>query len=229
MIFVSSHRQTRLTALDIMAHCAADDEPKQFLNMPDDEMEMVTQRIRDQVMAYQLWHISYGLYSYGIRDQVMAYQLWHISYGLYSYGDQNLKHILMFGIGLHHAGLPESDRNTVEDLFCNNKIQILISTSTLAWGVNFPAHLVIVKGTESWHISYGLYSYGLYSYGNFPAHLVIVKGTEFYDGATKRYVDFPITDVLQMMGRAGRPQFDSYGKVCIFVHEPKKNFYKRFL
>ena len=28
------------------------------------------------------------------------------------------------------------------------KIMVLISTSTLAWGVNFPAHLVIVKGTE---------------------------------------------------------------------------------
>jgi len=26
-------------------------------------------------------------------------------------------------------------------------------------------------------------------------------------------VDFPITDVLQMMGRAGRPQFDDAGKV----------------
>ena len=29
-----------------------------------------------------------------------------------------------------------------------------------------------------------------------------------------RYVDFPITDVLQMMGRAGRPQFDNEGQVC---------------
>ena len=39
----------------------------------------------------------------------------------------------------------------------------------------------------------------------------------------------PVTDVLQMMGRAGRPQFDQTGTVCIFVHEPKKIFYKKFL
>ena len=26
--------------------------------------------------------------------------------------------------------------------------QVLIATATLAWGVNFPAHLVVVKGTE---------------------------------------------------------------------------------
>lgn len=32
-----------------------------------------------------------------------------------------------------------------------------------------------------------------------------------------------------MMGRAGRPQFDDSGVSCIFVHEPKKNFYKKFL
>ena len=33
-------------------------------------------------------------------------------------------------------------------MFLNGHIQILVATSTLAWGVNFPAHLVIVKGTE---------------------------------------------------------------------------------
>ena len=113
--------------------------------------------------------------------------------------DQALKHSLMFGIGVHHAGLNERDRDLVEELFVSQKIQVLVCTSTLAWGVNFPAHLVVVKGTE------------------------------FYDGKQNRYVDFPITDVLQMMGRAGRPQFDTHGVAVILVHEPKKNFYKKFL
>lgn len=113
--------------------------------------------------------------------------------------DSNLKLTLAFGIGLHHAGLHERDRKHVEELFVNCKIQVLIATSTLAWGVNFPAHLVVVKGTE------------------------------YYDGKTKRYVDFAITDVLQMMGRAGRPQFDDQGKAVILVHDIKKDFYKKFL
>lgn len=39
----------------------------------------------------------------------------------------------------------------------------------------------------------------------------------------------PITDILQMMGRAGRPQFDTSGVACVFVHDLKKNFYKKFL
>jgi len=46
-----------------------------------------------------------------------------------------LKQTLGFGIGMHHAGLTSDDRAIVEELFVNNKIQILVATSTLAWGV----------------------------------------------------------------------------------------------
>lgn len=38
--------------------------------------------------------------------------------------DQNLRHTLQFGIGLHHAGLNDRDRSIVEELFGNNKIQV---------------------------------------------------------------------------------------------------------
>ena len=55
------------------------------------------------------------------------------------------------------------------------------------------------------------------------------QGTEYFDGKSHRYIDFPVTDVLQMMGRAGRPQFGSRGVACVLVHEPKKNFYRKFL
>ncbi|KAM9353179.1 activating signal cointegrator 1 complex subunit 3 [Symphorus nematophorus] len=159
LIFVSSRRQTRLTALDLIAYLATEDNPKQWLHQDEREIEDIIATVRDS----------------------------------------NLKLTLAFGIGMHHAGLHERDRKTVEELFVNCKIQVLIATSTLAWGVNFPAHLVVVKGTE------------------------------YYDGKSRRYVDYPITDVLQMMGRAGRPQFDDQGKAVILVHDIKKDFYKKFL
>jgi len=113
--------------------------------------------------------------------------------------DTTLKHLLSFGIGIHHAGLAPSDRTIVEELFLKLKIQVLVCTATLAWGINFPAHLVVVKGTE------------------------------YYDAKRNKYVDFSVTDVLQMIGRAGRPQFDKEGKACVLVHEPKKDFYRKFL
>ncbi|KAG2182998.1 hypothetical protein INT44_005979, partial [Umbelopsis vinacea] len=159
IVFVSSRRQTRLTAQDLIAYCGMEDNPRQWLGVPDDDMEIILNNVHDE----------------------------------------SLRMSLAFGIGLHHAGLTENDRKIVEELYLNLKIQILIATSTLAWGVNFPAHLVVVKGTE------------------------------YYNYKVGRYVDYPITDVLQMMGRAGRPQFDNTGIARIFAHDTKKNFLKKFL
>ena len=45
----------------------------------------------------------------------------------------NLKLTLSFGFGIHHAGLTEKDRRLVEELFVNQKIQVLVATATLAW------------------------------------------------------------------------------------------------
>lgn len=110
-----------------------------------------------------------------------------------------MKQTLSFGVGIHHAGLERSDRSLVEELFVTSKILVLVATSTLAWGVNFPAKLVIIKGTE------------------------------FFNPKTKTWVDMPITDILQMVGRAGRPQFNEKGYACIYVEKSKKSFYRRYL
>ena len=58
-------------------------------------------------------------------------------------------------------------------------------------------------------------------------HLPATKtqGTEFFDGKTSRYVDYPLTDVLQMIGRAGRPGFSDEGRAVVMAQESKKNFY----
>lgn len=38
--------------------------------------------------------------------------------------DASLRHCLQFGVGLHHAGLAENDRQIVERLFVSQKIQV---------------------------------------------------------------------------------------------------------
>ncbi|KAI5291851.1 hypothetical protein KEM54_005287 [Ascosphaera aggregata] len=159
IVFVASRRQTRLTAKDLINYCGMEDNPRRFVHMSEEDLQLNTSRVKDDA----------------------------------------LREALSFGIGLHHAGLIESDRQLSEELFANNKIQILIATSTLAWGVNLPAHLVVVKGTQ------------------------------YYDAKTEGYVDMDLTDVLQMLGRAGRPQFDSSGIARIFTQDSKKAFYKHFL
>ena len=36
----------------------------------------------------------------------------------------------------------------VEKMFADGIIKVLVCTATLAWGVNLPAHSVIIKGTQ---------------------------------------------------------------------------------
>lgn len=66
-----------------------------------------------------------------------------------------LQRVLYCGIGYHHAGLELDDRRHVEQSFALSKLRVLVTTSTLAMGVNLPAHLVVVKGTKAWRGSNG--------------------------------------------------------------------------
>lgn len=59
-----------------------------------------------------------------------------------------VKELFKSGFGIHHAGMLRSDRNLVEKLFAEGHIKVLCCTATLAWGVNLPAHTVIIKGTQ---------------------------------------------------------------------------------
>ena len=60
------------------------------------------------------------------------------------------------------------------------------------------------------------------------AHLVVVMGTQYYDGQNAQ-TDYPVTDLLQMMGHASRPLMDHSGKCVILCHAPCKEYYKKFL
>ncbi|VDN37439.1 unnamed protein product [Gongylonema pulchrum] len=60
----------------------------------------------------------------------------------------DLRDLIPYGFAIHHAGMTRVDRTLVEDLFADRHLQVLVSTATLAWGVNLPAHTVIIKGTQ---------------------------------------------------------------------------------
>ncbi len=106
-----------------------------------------------------------------------------------------LKDILPYGFAIHHAGMNRVDRTLVEDLFADKHIQVLVSTSTLAWGVNLPAHTVIIKGTQ------------------------------VYSPEKGRWVELGSLDVLQMLGRAGRPQYDTKGVGILITSHSELQYY----
>ncbi|KAF8631115.1 hypothetical protein AX17_005160 [Amanita inopinata Kibby_2008] len=109
--------------------------------------------------------------------------------------DSHLKDLLPFGFAIHHAGMSREDRGLVEELFADGSVQVLVCTATLAWGVNLPAHTVIIKGTQ------------------------------IYNPEKGRWVELSSQDVLQMLGRAGRPQYDTYGEGVIITNHSELQYY----
>ena len=76
-------------------------------------------------------------------------------------------------------------------------------TATLAWGVNLPAHTVIIKGTQ------------------------------VYDPTKGSWVELSMMDVMQMLGRAGRPGFmgraDEHGNGIIITTHSELQYYLSLL
>lgn len=76
-------------------------------------------------------------------------------------------------------------------------MQVLVSTATLAWGVNLPAHTVIIKGTQ------------------------------VYNPAKGSWQELSPLDVMQMFGRAGRPQYDTQGMGVIITSKQSTSLAKQ--
>ena len=54
-------------------------------------------------------------------------------------------------------------------------------------------------------------------------------GTQFFEGREHRYIDYPISDILQMFGKASRPLVDKSSRGVLMVPAVKREYYKKFL
>jgi ATP-dependent DNA helicase HFM1/MER3 len=61
--------------------------------------------------------------------------------------DKKLQDCIVHGVAFHNAGMAFEDRRVIEELFLSQHLLIVCTTSTLAVGVNLPAHLVIINTT----------------------------------------------------------------------------------
>lgn len=109
--------------------------------------------------------------------------------------NNELKSLFAHGLSFHNAGMLRQDRSMVERLFETGVVRVLVCTSTLAWGVNLPAHAVIIKGTQ------------------------------VYDQTKGDFVNLGVLDVLQIFGRAGRPQYETHGEGIILTAHANLNHY----
>ncbi len=103
---------------------------------------------------------------------------------------KTLSNLISLGVGFHHAGLSLSSREVVEKAFKSGAIKALFATPTLAAGVNLPARRVIITNVSRYDFRYG---------ANIPITVLEYK---------------------QLCGRAGRPQYDTYGE-SIILSDPR--------
>ncbi|MFW9915677.1 MAG: DEAD/DEAH box helicase [Candidatus Thorarchaeota archaeon] len=105
----------------------------------------------------------------------------------------DLQDMMATGVAFHHAGLSKDDRNTVEEAFRDGAVKVLCATTTIAWGVNLPARIVIVRDTT------------------------------FYDSqAEGGWKLMSASDLKQMIGRAGRPGYDNVGYAFVIAPDHEK-------
>jgi len=159
MVFVPSRKQTRATALDLIAACVADDDEDRFLHAAIDEIAPLLQRVNESALAESISH----------------------------------------GVGYFHEALSPSDKRIVSHLYSVGALQVMVASRDVCWEIDLTAHLVIVMGTQ------------------------------FYEGREHRYIDYPISEILQMFGKASRPLEDKTSKGVLMVPATKREFYKKFL
>ncbi|GAT28918.1 pre-mRNA splicing helicase [Aspergillus luchuensis] len=159
IVFVPSRKQTRSTAMDLLAACATDDDEDRFLNADVNELAPLLSRINERTLAESLSH----------------------------------------GIGYYHEALSATDKRIVSHLFSIGAIQVLLASRDVCWELDLTAHLVVVMGTQ------------------------------FFEGREHRYIDYPISEILQMFGKASRPGEDKIGRGVLMVPAVKREYYKKFL
>merc|ERR1719500_305861 len=98
-----------------------------------------------------------------------------------------------------HEVLQAGDRRLVESLFDSGAIQVVVAARALAWSLTIQAHMVVIMDTQ------------------------------YYNGKLHAYHDYPVTDILQMVGRANRPTEDTDAKCVLLCQTAKKDFFKKFL
>lgn len=113
--------------------------------------------------------------------------------------DKTLKETIINGVAYLHEGTSDLDKRIVEKLFSSGAIQVVVCSRNLCWSLQLESYLTIVMDTQ------------------------------YYNGQEHTYEDYPISDMLQMCGRANRPLADNDSKVVVMCQSSRKSFYKKFL
>lgn len=114
--------------------------------------------------------------------------------------DFPLAGLLEYGIGVHHAGMSEDTRALVEWLTESDRLHVLVATTTIAQGVNFPVSGIVFASHQ-------------YRLRKFPFR-----------------IDMPPQDFWNIAGRAGRVDQGDLGVVALAAqNDAKQKLLEQFI
>ncbi|QDX40086.1 DEAD/DEAH box helicase [Salarchaeum sp. JOR-1] len=181
--FADKYRRL-FTALDLAEpHLREDGQALVFVSSRQDTVQ-AAKKSRDEIAERDIPMGARGDYDFHTESEQLD--------------NSTLRKSVLDGVAFHHAGLSTNDKNLVEQWFREGKIELLFSTSTLAWGVNLPARCVVIRDTK------------------------------LHD-PLEGEVDMSPLDVLQMLGRAGRPGYDDVGYGWVVCDTSDADKYRRLL
>jgi len=113
--------------------------------------------------------------------------------------DSSLAQVISAGVGFVYDGMNERDWIHVMSLYREGTLTVLVCRFDLCWKLDVYARLVVIMDTE------------------------------YFDGKEGRYSDYPIANILNMLGKASKPLIDSSGKCVLLCHASKKDRLKKLL
>jgi pre-mRNA-splicing helicase BRR2 len=149
--------------------------------------------------------------------------------------DKALLHSLQYGVAFIHEAMSQAEQDVVNVLFSSGAIQVrgrpcglfMLLFSSITLDVCHPGscalltalrcifivvQVMVATASVCWGLSLG-------------AHLVVVMGTQYYEAGGHGGANYPLTDLLQMLGKAGRPQvgFPLLSTLCPGLISETKN------
>jgi pre-mRNA-splicing helicase BRR2 len=111
-----------------------------------------------------------------------------------------LQKTMKLGVGFLHEGLSNKEKQIVKKLYEIGKLKALVVVHNLCWEV-----------------------------GDLSCYMTLIMDPVEFDFTQNRYVEYPISEILQMIGRASRPDLDTNSKCLFFCHTPKKDYFHKFI
>ena len=113
--------------------------------------------------------------------------------------DESLKYALEYGVGYLHESQTEREQSVVKALYGSGALSVLVVAASECWGLTSAAKTVVVMGTQ------------------------------YYDSMGQAANDYSMSDLLHMVGMAGRAGVDAKASCTLMCHTPRKEYYKKFL